>query len=90
MNQVTVIGIVISIIFGISGFLASGNIIAGVVSLVLPMMYFLLIAPASPHFNTAAEAPAWSIPGTGTSESSERTDRIRKVNHIFFLSSGTL
>ena len=41
MNQVTVIGVIISIIFGVSGYLASGNIIVGVVSLVLPMIYFL-------------------------------------------------
>lgn len=44
MNQVVVIGVVISIIFGVSGFLASGNIIVGVISLALPMIYFLLIA----------------------------------------------
>ena len=44
MNQVVVIGIVISIIFGATGYLASGNIIVGIVSLVLPLIYFLFIA----------------------------------------------
>ena len=44
MNQVIVIGLVISILLGISGFLASGNLIVGVAGLVLSMLYFLIIA----------------------------------------------
>lgn len=47
MNQVVIIGTVISVILGVSGFLASGNIIVGVVSLVLPFLYFILFARKS-------------------------------------------
>ena len=49
MNQVVIIGIVISIVLGASGYLASGNIIVGIVSLVLPLLYFLLIARKMIH-----------------------------------------
>ena len=49
MNQTVLIGIIISLIFGATGYLASGNIIVGVVSLVLPLVYFLLIAKKSIH-----------------------------------------
>ncbi len=44
MNQVVIIGIVISIIFGATGYLSSGNIIVGIISLLLPLIYFLFIA----------------------------------------------
>ena len=49
MNQVIVIGLVISILLGISGFLASGNLIVGVAGLVLSMLYFLIIAKKAIH-----------------------------------------
>ena len=44
MNQIVIIGIVISVVLGVSGYLASGNIIVGIVCVVLPILYFLFIA----------------------------------------------
>ena len=44
MNQVVFIGIVISMILGVSGYLASGNFIVGIFSVLLPVIYFLVIA----------------------------------------------
>ena len=44
MNQVVIIGIVVSTILGVCGYLSSGNLIVGILSLILPLIYFLLIA----------------------------------------------
>lgn len=44
MNQVITIGIIISIIFGAASFVASNNIIVGVICLVLPLLYFIIVA----------------------------------------------
>ena len=44
MNQSIIIGIVISIILGISGYIASNNIVVGITSLIIPFLYFLFIS----------------------------------------------
>ena len=44
MNQVVIIGIIVSVILGVSGYLASGNLIVGISSLILPILYFFFIA----------------------------------------------
>ena len=44
MNQVVIVGVVVSTILGVSGYLASGNIIVGILSLILPILYFFFIA----------------------------------------------
>ncbi len=44
MNQTIIIGIIISMMLGISGYLASGNLIVGIASLVIPLLYFIFLA----------------------------------------------
>lgn len=43
MNNVLIIGIIISIILALSGFVASNNFIVGIVVLIFSILYFLLI-----------------------------------------------
>ena len=44
MNQIIIIGIVLSIILGLCGFIASNNFIVGIVILVLSILYFIFLA----------------------------------------------
>ena len=44
MNQIITIGIIISVILGVSSFVASNNYIVGVICLVLSILYFLFLA----------------------------------------------
>lgn len=44
MNQIITIGIVLSILLGLSGFVASNNYIIGIVILVISILYFIFLA----------------------------------------------
>ena len=44
MNQTIIIGIIISMMLGVSGYLASGNLIVGIASLIIPLLYFIFLA----------------------------------------------
>ena len=44
MNQIITIGIVISILLGVNGFVASNNFIVGIVILVVSVLYFIFVA----------------------------------------------